>query len=236
MGCVLAESLKADTRSKRGKGVRRRVEQSSAIPGNWQEFLRIDNNKTELFSFLAMNVASIKTSKQVITTHNADVLCINYQDVKGLAPCTHKEADTHILLHLEDAVQQGHNKMSIRTVDTDVVVLCITSAQRLNNDIAELWVAFGVGKRFRFIAAHKIARALGPARCVALPMFHAFNGCDTVSYFGGKGKTTPWNTWNTYSDVTPAFCALISRPTIQTIEEWLKPLERFVILLYDRTS
>ena len=76
-----------------------------------------------------MNVASIKTSKQVITTHNADVLCINYQDVKGLAPCTHKEANTRILLHLEDAVQQGHNKMSIRTVDTDVVVLAITSAQ-----------------------------------------------------------------------------------------------------------
>ena len=183
----LAESLKADTCSKRGKGVRRCVEQSSAIPGNWQEFLCIDDNKTELFSFLAMNVASIKTSKQGITTHNADVLCINYQDVKGLAPCTHKEADTHILLHLEDAVQQGHNKMSIRTVDTDVVVLAITLAQRLNNDIAELWVAFGVGKRFRFIAAHEFARALGRARC--LPMFHAFTGCDTVSYFGGKGKT-----------------------------------------------
>ena len=30
----LAESLKADTRSKRGKGVRKCVEQSSAIPGN----------------------------------------------------------------------------------------------------------------------------------------------------------------------------------------------------------
>ena len=118
-----------------------------------------------------MNVTSIKTSKQVITTHNSDVLCINYQDVKGLAPCIHEEADTRILLHLEDAVQQGQNKVSIRTVDTDVVVLAITSAQHLNNDIA----------------AHEIARALGPARCVILPMFHAFTGFDTVSYFGGKG-------------------------------------------------
>jgi len=32
------ESLKAETRSKRGKGVRRRVEPSTAIPGNWEEF------------------------------------------------------------------------------------------------------------------------------------------------------------------------------------------------------
>ena len=111
------------------------------------------------------------------------MLCINYQAGKGLAPCTHEEADTRILLHLGVAVQQGHNKMSIRTVDTDVVLLAITSAQRFNNDIAELCVAFGVGRRFQFIAAHEIAGALGPARCVALPMFHAFTGCDTVLFW-----------------------------------------------------
>ena len=119
--------------------------------------------------------------------------------------------------------------MSIRTVDTDVVVLAITSAQRLN--IAELWVAFGVGKNFRFIAAHEIAKALGPDGCVALPMFHAFTGCDTVSFFGGRGKKTAWDTWKAYKDVTPAFCALVARPATQTIKKWLGPLERFVVLL-----
>lgn len=40
------ESLKADTRSKRGKGIRRRVEASNAVPPNWRGFLRIDENKT----------------------------------------------------------------------------------------------------------------------------------------------------------------------------------------------
>ncbi|KAG0725466.1 hypothetical protein GWK47_038595 [Chionoecetes opilio] len=34
-----------------------------AVPGNWQEFLRINDNKTELFSFLASNVADIDTNK-----------------------------------------------------------------------------------------------------------------------------------------------------------------------------
>ena len=230
----IPESLKADVRSKRGKGVRRRVEPSNTIPGNWQAFLRIDDNKTELFSFLATRIAGINTSKQVITTHHVDVLCTNRQDVLGLAPCTHEEADTRMFLHLEDAVQQGHDKVSIRTVDTDVVVLAITSAQRLN--ISELWIAFGAGKSFRFIPAHEIARALGPDRCVALPMFHAFTGCDTVSSFGGRGKRTAWDTWKAYKDVTPAFCALVARPIPQTIEEWLGPLERFMVLLYDRTS
>jgi len=31
------ESLKAETRSKRGKGVRRHIEPSTAIPWNWKE-------------------------------------------------------------------------------------------------------------------------------------------------------------------------------------------------------
>ena len=131
-------------------------------------------------------------------------------------------------------MQQGHNKVSIRTVDTDVVVLAIISAQRLN--ISKLWVAFDAGKSFQFLPTHEIARALGPDWCVALPMFHAFTGCDTVSSFGGRGKRTAWDTWKAYKDVTPAFCALAARPTPQTIEEWLGPLEQFVVLLYDRTS
>ena len=179
-----------------------------------------------------MKAAGIDTNKQVVTTHHTDVLCINHQDILSLALCTHEEADTRILLDLEDAVRQGHHK--VRMVDTDVVVLAVTSAQHLN--ITELWVAFGAGKSFWFLAAHKIARALGPDRCVALPMFHAFTGCDTVSSFGGKGKRTAWNTWNTYGDITPAFGALVARPSPQSIEEWLGPLERFVVLLYDHIS
>jgi len=99
-----------------------------------------------LFSFLATKAAGIDTNKQVITTHHTDVLCINHQDILGLAPCTHEEADTRILLHLEDAVWQGYNKVSIRIVDTDVGVLAATSAQRF--DISELWFAFGAGKSF----------------------------------------------------------------------------------------
>ncbi|KAK2170045.1 hypothetical protein NP493_1165g00025 [Ridgeia piscesae] len=54
--------------------------------------------------------------------------------------------------------------------------------------------------------------ALGPDRCVALPMFHAFTGCDTVSCFGGRDKRTAWDMWNAYDEVTPAFCALAATP------------------------
>ena len=121
---------------------------------------------------------------------------------------------------MDDAVKQGYNKVSIRTVDTDVVVLAVASAQRLN--ITELWIAFGAGKNFRYLPAHEMADALGPDRCVALPMFHAFTGCDTVSCFGGRGKRTAWDMLNAYDEITPAFCDLAATP--ETVENWLGPL------------
>ena len=49
-------------------------------------------------------------------------------------------------------------------------------------------VAFGTGKNYRYIAAHKIASFLGPEKTCALPMFHAITGYDTVSAFVGLGK------------------------------------------------
>ncbi len=41
------------------------------------------------------------------------------------------------------------------------------------------------------------------------------------------------NTWMTFDDITRAFCALAATP--DSIDDWMEPLERFVVLLYDRT-
>ncbi len=101
------DSLKTETRAKRGKGVHRRVEQSSVIPGKWEEFLRIDANKVELLSFLATHLLSLDTEKELVTTHHTEVLCNHLQDISGMSPCTHEEADTRIILHLEDVVKKG---------------------------------------------------------------------------------------------------------------------------------
>ena len=43
----------------------------------------------------------------------------------NLQPCSHEEADTRIFVHVLDAIEQGHSKVMIRTVDTDVVILAI---------------------------------------------------------------------------------------------------------------
>ena len=231
------DSLKAETRKKRGEGIRRRVEPSSSIPGNWQAFLPIDENKVELFTFLATMAATIQTEKQINSTLHKNVLCSQPRDVAGLAPRSHEEADTRMLLHVADAVNQGLTKVSIRTVDTDVVILAVTAFEHLNTE--ELWIAFATGKNFRFLAAHEMAVTLGLNKCRGLSFFHAFTGCDNVSCFGGRGKTTAWETWKAsdeVTDITAAFGALANFPTPSDIDTFMDTLERFVVLMYDRTS
>lgn len=111
-----ADSLKASTRERRGKGVRRRVEANTFIPGNWQEFLRIDDNKSELFTFLAKRAVTIESDKHVISTHGKNVLCNQPLDTTQLQPCQHEEADTRMMVHMLDASMQGCQKLLLRTV------------------------------------------------------------------------------------------------------------------------
>ena len=131
-------------------------------------------------------MTAIETDKQIISTYHEEILCTQPTDVLGLAPCTQEDADSRIMIHLKDIVMEGISKVSIRTVDTDVVVLAIKAVECLG--ITELWVAFDVGECFQLIATNEIANALGPQQCMALPMFHAFTGCDTMSYFWRKEK------------------------------------------------
>ena len=65
-------------------------------------------------------------------------------------------------------------------------------------------------------------------------MFHALTGCDTMSSFVGHGKKTTWSTWNVQPQLTDAMLKLSCAPSdIQ--EDIMYTIERFVILLYDRT-
>ena len=54
--------------------------------------------------------------------------------------------------------------------------------------VEELWVTLGTGKHFRYIAVHAIASSLGADKSRALLAFHAVTECDTVLFFGWKGK------------------------------------------------
>ena len=64
----LEDSLKSTARENRGRGIRRRVAPSNTIPGNWQEFLRLADNKNELFDFLAHEVVENLSGEKYVSS------------------------------------------------------------------------------------------------------------------------------------------------------------------------
>ena len=87
--------------------------------------------------------------------YGQSVLCSRvHEDISSLAPCTHEEADTRMLLHAVDSANKGYRRIMLRTVDTDVLVLAVSTVVCLKD--TEIWVAFGTGKHLRYIPAHDI--------------------------------------------------------------------------------
>jgi len=107
----LQESLKQSTREHRmnsGTSQRQRVLENAPIPPNWESFLRIEQNKDELFRYLAECIRSCDAGgKVLLSTQDENVITAgDYElgDIESLQPCTHEEADTRILLHVAHCV------------------------------------------------------------------------------------------------------------------------------------
>ena len=115
----------------------------------------------------------------------------NRTDLGVLAPCNHEETDTRLMVHANDASPCGYRRIKIRSNNTDVVVLAVSIVNTLAID--EMWITHGSGKNVHNIPVHAVAASLGPAKSAAMPLFHALTGCDTVSYFRGRGKKTAWD-------------------------------------------
>ena len=93
-------------------------------------------------------------------------------------------------------VINGITKITIWTVDTDVLEFAFASFNKLDaTGLREQWLLFGTDKNYKNIPVHRIASEIGTEMCSALPGFHAYNGCETVSAFVGRGKKTAWQMW-----------------------------------------
>ena len=154
--------------------------------------------------------------------------------------CNHEEADRRILVHIRDALDEGGRSVLVRTVDTDVLVILIVQFHTLSSIWSGLsfWVAFGMGKNFQLLSVNTTCEYLGKEKCRALPFFHAFTDCDTMSAFLGKGKKSAWEAWKAYPEATEAFCFVNDSPFIplEINTPVFDVLQRFVVILYDRTS
>ena len=231
-------SLKKTTREKRGIGNRRKVQPSVFLPTSWEKFMRVNENKTELYHYIAEVIQSAlfqnAENKQIVTTSGDKVLSSVEVLMENISPCKHEEADYRVILHARHITSTGIKTVMISTSDTDVVVIAIGMFSQLLLD--ELWIAFGTGKHLRYIPIHQLAANLGEDKSKGLLFFHAFTGCDQVSAFAGIGKTTAWNTWENSPSITSMFTQLVFQPDLNIIESSVSSLERFVCLMYSSTT
>ena len=103
------------------------------LPGNWKNVLRNDDNKDELFHFLGQERVCENTGHPVIVLTLLDgvVSFRDGQNTDGFQTCSHEEADTRMLLHIQYTMNSGFKSVMIITVDTDVVALHVAHFQGL---------------------------------------------------------------------------------------------------------
>ena len=90
--------------------------------------------------------------------------------------------------------------MIVQTSDSDVVVLVVSTFVALGQQIDELWIAFEMRQRYRYIPVHYILRELGPSRALALPAIHALTGCDTTFFW--QSQKQAWSVWQSLPELS----------------------------------
>ncbi len=91
-----------------------------------------------------------------------------------MVPCDHEEADTRLLIHLQDSLQNDSTNCVVHTVDTDVVAILIGKFHYLTTlcQNANIWIAFGTGKSFTYYHINEIYENLEVSSSSRLPQFH----------------------------------------------------------------
>ena len=149
-------SLKAEARSKRGHGARRRVTSRCKVPSNWRNLLRDNATKTDLFNFLADKIEQMPSPNIVIVTKEENALSNHTIGLEGVSPCSHKEANTRIFVHARHAAQEDSTSVLVKASDTDTLVITISVMPTLQVICPkQLWIAFGQGRNMRWIPAHR---------------------------------------------------------------------------------
>ena len=198
-----------------------------------EAFLCVVANKAGLYNLLAgsLEYLAIPEGKVLVTTHGKHVWSSAPMDVSAIDPSFQEEADYRMVIHASHASQQGYDRVFLQASDTNVVVIAAAMAREIHTH--ELWVSFGKGQSLRYIPVHTVAERLGNAS-QGLLFIRVISGCDTASSFSSIGKKTAWDVWRAMPHITPLFCKL-SEPIPEVSAEDFAELERYVVLLYNRS-
>ena len=92
--------------------LRRKVSSHAKLPRNWTDFLHDQNNKKEIFALLTSKVIEFvcPPSKVVYVTSGERVISAG----SDMTNCNHEEADTRVVVHILNALEQGTKSVKVR--------------------------------------------------------------------------------------------------------------------------
>lgn len=197
------------------------------------------NSKIQFFSLLKLNLTeseTLKATKKIIST--GDSVVFSNEEVAHTSALSISREDTNarLLLHVENAIRNGHRNIVISCNDSSSVIVAIYSFKYLLPSITELWVELIHDGKKNLIAIHDLYQ-MHNEKSDLLPFFHALTGYDpTTSAFHGIGKKHAWNVWMKFRDVDPAMTELIRNNTPNLCEKSMNILERFIMSMYISTA
>ena len=153
-------------------------------------------NKEKLYCFLAEKLFQLHNGDTTLVVTKGDGILTNDSVLESdlsISSCSPEEADQKLVRHMLQCVRSGIQKIVVRTVDSDVIMLLFAYRHEGGNFSSNVFVWFGTGTNTTFYNINGIALGLGEETCKALRFFHAFTGCDTVSSFFNHGKCKFWD-------------------------------------------
>ena len=141
----------------------------------------------------------------------------------------HKEADTRIFIHLIDMVTNEITKITIWTVDTDVVVFAFASFNRLHAiGLREQWLLFGTDKNYKNIPVHRIASEIGTEMCSVLPGFQWVWHCVCLCWQREENSLANVPDTSAFTSVSTVLRSLS--------DDVVRNLERFTCLVFSSNT
>ena len=229
--CIRKSSNKDVTRSKRASKktpIRKFIDdQNVPVPLVWSNFISLDENKADIARLLSDVIMTkgmaLQQPYELVTggglSDATDARSTRRDNVMPRG--NHEEADTRLIIHLCEEVEEGYERVLVISRDTDVLLLLV---HVMPTKPVEVWMISGTAKNRKCYPVHESSQRLTQSVKTNLLSFHALTGCDTTSAFHSYGKKSCWKTFRNQ----PLLVAGIGRDGERA------PIEQFVCHLYGR--
>ena len=174
------------------------------IPSNFQkDFIRNSLSKYTLYQYLIERFTDLHSSTiqvPVVIYKDAILKTQNAPD-EDINSYKYEEADAHVIRYLISVSKCWmFDFIVVYSTDTNVLLLFLVyhCHCEFKGSTCTVFCNIGLDPSSKIYNVSVNARTIGLDTCQALPFFHAFTGCDTVSSFFNHSKKSMWEAWHKY--------------------------------------